>query len=250
MYNAHKPNADELPSSAQLLKSTFIALGVAAAILVTAILPAEYGIDPTGVGKVLGLTEMGEIKTQLAEEADADQLAALSPPTESATPAVTKQAQAVPVAASSLKPDDMSAQTAVEPVAAAPLEKETRVVKTPQAKTPAPTPSPLKSNEVSFTLAPGQGAEIKLEMLKGKTVAFHWTGNGGKVNYDTHGDPYNAPRGFYHGYGKGRFTLEDQGELKAAFDGYHGWFWRNRTKEDITLTLRVEGNYIAFKRVL
>ena len=36
------------------------------------VLPAEYGIDPTGVGKLLRLTEMGQIKQQLAEEAAAD----------------------------------------------------------------------------------------------------------------------------------------------------------------------------------
>ena len=35
-------------------------------------LPAEYGIDPTGAGQVLGLTEMGEIKQELADEAEAD----------------------------------------------------------------------------------------------------------------------------------------------------------------------------------
>ena len=37
-------------------------------------MPAELGQDPTGVGSLLGLTEMGEIKQQLAEEAAADEL--------------------------------------------------------------------------------------------------------------------------------------------------------------------------------
>jgi hypothetical protein len=46
----------------------------AVAILVTVVLPAEYAIDPTGVGRVLGLTEMGETKRELAEEAEADRL--------------------------------------------------------------------------------------------------------------------------------------------------------------------------------
>ena len=41
-------------------------------ILVTVVLPAEYGIDPTGAGRVLGLTEMGEIKRELAEEVERD----------------------------------------------------------------------------------------------------------------------------------------------------------------------------------
>jgi hypothetical protein len=105
-------------------------------------------------------------------------------------------------------------------------------------------------HEMSISLAPGQGAEIKLEMLKGTKVNYFWTANGGQVNYDTHGDPYGAPRDFYHGYGKGRFTPEDSGVLEAAFDGMHGWFWRNRTDKPVTVTLRTEGEYIAIKRVI
>ncbi|MDP3294219.1 MAG: hypothetical protein Q8M37_05705 [Nevskia sp.] len=42
----------------QLLKATGLALAVAAVILVTAVLPAEYGIDPTGIGRTLGLTAL------------------------------------------------------------------------------------------------------------------------------------------------------------------------------------------------
>ena len=42
----------------QLLKATAVALSVAGAILVTAVLPAEYGVDPTGIGAALGLTAL------------------------------------------------------------------------------------------------------------------------------------------------------------------------------------------------
>lgn len=69
MYNTELPQENELPSKQQLLRSTIIALIVGATLLVTTVLPAEYGIDPTGVGGVLGLKEMGVIKMQLAEEA-------------------------------------------------------------------------------------------------------------------------------------------------------------------------------------
>ena len=72
MYNANKPNLEDLPSSAQLLRSTIIALIAAVVILVTIVLPAEYGIDPTRVGRLIGLTEMGEIKSELAIEAEED----------------------------------------------------------------------------------------------------------------------------------------------------------------------------------
>ncbi len=54
-----------------------LALVVAATLLVCVVLPAEYGIDATGVGRVLGLTQMGEIKTRLAKEAAADAAADL-----------------------------------------------------------------------------------------------------------------------------------------------------------------------------
>ncbi|WP_171123253.1 MULTISPECIES: transmembrane anchor protein [unclassified Ruegeria] len=73
MFNAKKPSLEELPSSAQLLRSTIIAAVSAMVILVAVVLPAEYGIDATGAGRVLGLTEMGEIKQELADEAEQDQ---------------------------------------------------------------------------------------------------------------------------------------------------------------------------------
>src|SRR3546814_2926708 len=75
MYNSNIPSKSELPSTGKLITSTVIAMATAGMLLVTVVLPSEYAIDPTGVGRVLGLTEMGEIKTQLAEEAAADRAA-------------------------------------------------------------------------------------------------------------------------------------------------------------------------------
>lgn len=46
------------PSPRQLATTTALALGIAAVILVTIVLPAEYGIDPLGIGETLGLTAM------------------------------------------------------------------------------------------------------------------------------------------------------------------------------------------------
>ncbi|MCV5754355.1 transmembrane anchor protein, partial [Escherichia coli] len=85
-------NRAELPTIKQLVRSTFIALGTAIVLLITVILPAEYALDPTGMGRVLGLTEMGEIKAQLAQEAEEDQA-------NSAVVAATKEVQNEPVKA-------------------------------------------------------------------------------------------------------------------------------------------------------
>lgn len=74
MYNAPQPRPEDLPSKAQLFRSSIMAAIGAVVILVTVYLPAEHAIDPTGVGRVLGLTEMGAIKRELAEEAAQDAL--------------------------------------------------------------------------------------------------------------------------------------------------------------------------------
>lgn len=51
----------------------------AAAILTLFVLPAEYGVDPTGVGTALGLTGMVAGKAEAAPAAQAPQPRPLSP---------------------------------------------------------------------------------------------------------------------------------------------------------------------------
>ena len=87
MNTRHIPTSVELPSSQQLLKSTCTAIVTAAVLLVTVVLPSEYAIDPTGIGRALGLSEMGEIKTQLAAEAEADLAATPAAPAAKVEPA-------------------------------------------------------------------------------------------------------------------------------------------------------------------
>ena len=70
------------------------------------------------------------------------------------------------------------------------------------------------------------------------------------MNFDTHGDPVNAPKDFYHGYAKGRNETQQSGTLTASFDGRHGWFWRNRGSETITIQLDTTGDYLNIKRVI
>lgn len=107
------------------------------------------------------------------------------------------------------------------------------------------TSNPWK-DEIKITLKPGQGAEVKLVMTKGAKAQFAWTAVDGVANYDLHGDG----SGKSISYKKGRGVPGDEGVLEAAFDGNHGWFWRNRTRKDIAVILRVNGDYSEMKRVL
>ena len=60
MNHTHKPSESDLPTSSQLLKSTLFAFIVAGILLLTVILPAEYGVDPTGIGELLGLKKTNQ----------------------------------------------------------------------------------------------------------------------------------------------------------------------------------------------
>lgn len=247
MFNSEIPSSAQLPSTAQLIRSTVLAFVIAMALLVTVVMPAEYGIDPTGAGRVLGLTQMGEIKEQLAHEAEADRQ-------KEAQAAQTAVVSAEPAPQPTIKPQP---QQTTAPVKAAAAVASTEVKPSqqsaaePMVKAAVLTPEVIAKNDsISFVLRPGQGAEVKLEMKQDAVVDFSWSANGGKLNYDTHGDPYNPPKGYYHGYGKGRFKPGQSGQLKAAFDGNHGWFWRNRSKQDVTLSLDVKGDYLVLKRVI
>lgn len=212
MYNTDIPSRAELPSKRQLMRSTGIAMAIAAALLVTVVLPAEYGLDPTGIGQTLRLTEMGKIKTSLAVEAEADKLAVIQPPVVTASTPTTSISTTTPTAAVA------------------------------QAST--------RTDEMSVTLKPGASTEVKMLMNKGAKVSYTWQVNGGLVNHDTHGDPLNGPANVYHGYSKAKQVGGDSGEITAVFDGNHGWFWRNRGDADVTVTLKTTGQYQSIKKMM
>ena len=202
MYNHEMPSPAEQPSTGQLIRSTLIAAVSALVLLLTVVLPSEYGVDPSGIGRVLGLTEMGEIKTRLAREAAKD-----------ATATQTPHSEPAPQKAAASNADASS--------------------------------SPAWRDEMTFTLTPGEGTEIKLKMKEGDKAQYAWSVQGGVVNFDTHGD---GP-GRSVSYEKGRRVANDEGELIAAFTGNHGWYWRNRGEANVTVLLRTGGVYSDIKRV-
>jgi hypothetical protein len=63
------PNNQALPSTQKLVKASLAALLGAGAIFAIAVLPAEYGIDPLGTGKLLGLMPAAEVANETPEEA-------------------------------------------------------------------------------------------------------------------------------------------------------------------------------------
>ena len=209
------PTAPEAPSNTSLLGATLIALAVAGIILVTCVLPAEFGVDPTGVGRLLGLTQMGEVKLALAEEAASNAAA------EASADSVIAAAEAASVPA--------------VPEAGATIASGTTIVHV---------------DTTLVTLAPNKGGEIKLVMPVGSTAGYHWSATGGVVNFDMHGDSTNAPKDWFVSYRKGRGVAADSGELVAGFTGNHGWYWRNRGSGDVLVRLITRGTYSRIDRHL
>lgn len=186
-----------LPSSSSLIKATAIALVVATVLLATIVLPAEYGMDPTGLGTSLGLTAMS---AELSEE------------------------EALPQGAA-----DASAPATEDPVSAL-----TAVWK---------SQTPHRSDEMSLTLQPNEGAEIKAKMRSGERFVFTWAVADGAVNFDMHGEAYNAKNGEFTSYWKGNAQSNGHGVFVAPFDGTHGWYWRNRGKAPVTVRVQTTGFY-------
>lgn len=179
-----------LPSLAKLIKVTVLALIVAGVILITIVLPAEYGIDPTGIGSRLGLTALN---------------ASLS-----ATKVVS--------------PTNQTVELGQQLLTSAVVKSEV----------------PFRSNEMTITLLEDEGSEIKALMKKGEQFVFSWTTDGGKVNFDMHGEQPNAGEAFTS-YWKDKQQTSASGTFVAPFDGTHGWYWRNRGNKPVTITVKVSG---------
>ena len=235
MYNSDIPTRSELPTTKQLLRSTLVAAVVAVALLFTTVLPAEYGIDPTGVGRMIGLTEMGKIKTQLEKEAEADRIRDAAPASGSKSRLMLMQR--------------IFAELFVAPAAAhdGGHGNKTNAGMPPLMSEGVKIKAAGRIDEMSITLKPGQGAEIKLIMKKGAKANYSWIAEGGAVNFDKHGD---GPGRKSKSYKRGRAVKKDDGVLEAAFNGNHGWFWRNRTRKNVTVKLWTNGDYSDIKRVM
>lgn len=182
------------PSPAALAKATGGAIIAAAAILTLFVLPAEYGIDPTGAGAALGLN--GMVAGAPAEAAPA-------------------------------------------PTANAPASRET----TMPTKASIAKATPWRQDEMTITLAPHSGQEVKAHMTTGDSFIFTWKSTGGPVKAEMHGEKANATDGSFTDYWKELEMTGGQGDFTAPFDGTHGWYFRNKGETPVTVTVRTVGFY-------
>ena len=193
------------PSAARLWKSVGLAAVVAAVLLTLFVLPAEYGIDPTGVGKALGLTELA------------------------APPAKT-------IAVTDILGGNEGLSEIAIPDAGEPTPLPNPAVFQDEA-------TPPETRSVQVVIPPEAETEVKVKLLAGKVVAFSWATDQGKVYVDYHGhDPSFGPD-FFVRYKEEQESSGGNGTLTAPFSGEHGWYWLNFNEEPVTITLTVTGYF-------
>jgi len=209
------PQSPALPSTARLVRATLVSILVAAVILVTTVLPAEYGIDPTGIGARLGLDALQPAVDEPAASAE-------SPP-------------AAPVPAAST--DTTQANSALAAKAAAAFGANAG--QSLDAAAFSASPGELRTDTFSVTLEPGKGAEVKSALKAGDGLVFKWTASA-DVAVDMHGEAAGA-KGIWTSYAVEAAQREAAGTFVAAFDGTHGWYWQNRGTEAVTVEIVVTG---------
>jgi len=206
------------PSARSLAMATAVALVVAGAILVAFVLPAEYGIDPLGTGRAVGLTDLAKATGEPAKPATAERP---TPASQSAEPAKTV----------------INPVLVISPTGDAPTVKDAFISQRDR----------FQFDAREITLEPSEGLEIKYNMKKGAGLVYSWT-TSAPVFFEFHGEPDLKPAGkegtdYYESYELDDKKGRDQshGTFVAPSTGIHGWFWENKSDKPVTLKLTSAG---------
>lgn len=209
MTTNNQPNLNK----AQLLKSLLIALIIGVIVLLTAVLPAEYGIDPLGTGELFGFSKLYQGDEQI-------------------------------------ETNDTNSSLNFKKIKMEKLGSEASVPKPSEANNPAPENQYSEREDTIEVIVPAEkGIEYKFKSLKYASIKYEWTTDKGIVYIDFHGEvkQENPPKNvFYESYTLA-YSNNMAGTLTAPFEGKHGWYFRNETNEDIVVTIKLNGQYELFK---
>lgn len=193
----------------QIIKAVVFAIVLAGVVLVSAVLPAEYGIDPIGTGKLMGFN-----KLYLSKE----------------------KPQNVPLAAQESFPLIKMEKAGSGPEVQRPVEADNPIAKKQYNE---------REDTVEVIVPAGKGIEYKTYMLKGGKMKYEWTTDKGTLYLDFHGEVNQknpAPDVYFESYTMA-YSNNMVGTFYAPFEGKHGWYFKNNDIQDIKVTLRLKGEY-------
>ena len=203
------------PSKQNLAGSVILAFVVAFVVAILFILPAEFGVDPTGLGEKTGLIKFS----------------ATTSDTDSGTRMIEGQYP-------QFSPEDdfdyFEPETLGEPFSRT------------QNK-------PFREETITIALEEFEQVEIKAVMSRGDAIVYSWKLLEGQTVYsDFHADPKDKaafPEGYFIRYNESEAGKE-AGSLIAPFMGNHGWYWLNIEENLVEIELRVQGYYESLEEVM
>jgi len=188
-----------------LIIGSVAAVAVAILLLVTAVLPAQYGIDPTGIGRLIGLTSMSSAGMQTFEITDVIggnevvrtvEIPDAGEPTPLPNPAVFQQGN-----------------------------------------------GPARTETLEIPIGPFEETEVKVVLNEGKMIVFSWEVSQGGIYSDYHGHDPELGSEFWVRYREQMEGSNGEGSLVAPFGGEHGWYWVNYNDFPVVVTLNVTGYF-------
>lgn len=221
MSNGQSGASGQSLSSSSLWKSAFLTLVAAIVVTVLFVMPAEYGVDPTGIGAKLGLTGLAE--------AGASPPASESAATEPDAKLIAGEFPGIPTEFDYYEPEVMG---------------------DPFSRT---HDAPFRSEKRTVSLAEFEQVEVKAVMRQGDALVYSWKLTKGDTVYsDFHadtGDNPAYPEGYWVRYLE---TEEDRasGSIVAPFDGHHGWYWLNIEEGPVEIELEVHGYYESIDEIM
>lgn len=199
-----------------LLKSIILTFILALVVTILFVMPAEYGTDPTGAGRALGLTAMAQA----------------APPEIDTTPRIVTGA--FPPIPTAEEFDFYEPEVLGDPFSH--LHDQ-----------------PFKRDTIVIDIDELEQVEYKAIMKQGDAMVYSWRLTKGSTVYtDFHADPAgNAayPERYYVRYAESE-DGNASGSLVAPFDGHHGWYWMNIEEQPIQITLEVSGFYDSIEELL
>ena len=194
----------------QLIRATIISAIIGVFVLVIAVMPAEYGLDPTGAGKALGFDKL-YIPDEGSENVE-----------------VSTDRGSLPLVKLEKVGSGKNVPVPVEVNLPAPSQK-----------------IPVRTDEITITVPAKKGIEYKFDMLKHGKIKYEWVTNSGLVYIDFHGEVKQKEKSkqtYYESYTLG-YSNNMAGSLLAPFEGPQGWYFRNDSNEPIEVNIRLEGEY-------
>ena len=189
----------------RLITSVLVATALGILLLVTIVLPAEYGVDPLGTGELLGLSAMNAGPTTTIEITDI--IGGNETLTEVEIPDF---GDPVPLPNPAVHQDETA---------------------------------PSQSRTLQISIGPEEETEIKTVLGEGKMILYSWQVDRGDIYSDFHGHNPEFGAEFFVRYEEHQEGAGNDGSLVAPFAGEHGWYWLNYNEFPVVVTLTVNGYF-------